>query len=200
VLHQACTQAAAWRDRGHPVAISVNVSMRQLESPLFIDHVEEALAAGGLEPSQLTLEVTESTLMRDAEATVARLRRLKEVGVMIAIDDFGTGYSSMAYLRQFPVDVLKIDRTFVAGMDGTPDGDALVRTLVELGRILGLVTLAEGIENQTQLDGLRAARCDRGQGFIVSRPVEPAAVDALLDMTPAELGLGTGPQAAAPVS
>jgi EAL domain-containing protein (putative c-di-GMP-specific phosphodiesterase class I) len=138
--------------------------------------------------------------MRDAEATVARLRRLKEVGVMIAIDDFGTGYSSMAYLRQFPVDVLKIDRTFVAGMDGTPDGDALVRTLVELGRILGLVTLAEGIENQTQLDGLRAARCDRGQGFIVSRPVEPAAVDALLDMTPAELGLGTGPQAAAPVS
>ena len=120
--------------------------MRQLESPLFIDHVEEALAAGGLEPSQLTLEVTESTLMRDAEATVARLRRLKEVGVMIAIDDFGTGYSSMAYLRQFPVDVLKIDRTFVAGMDGTPDGDALVRTLVELGRILGLVTLAEGIE------------------------------------------------------
>jgi diguanylate cyclase (GGDEF)-like protein/PAS domain S-box-containing protein len=190
VLRQACTQAGAWRDRGHPVAISVNVSMRQLESPLFVDHVEEALAAGRLEPSLLTLEVTESTLMRDAQATVARLRRLKEVGVMIAIDDFGTGYSSMAYLRQFPVDVLKIDRTFVAGMDGTPDADALVRTLVELGRILGLVTLAEGIENQTQLDGLRAARCDRGQGFIVSRPVEPGAIDAFLEMTPAELGLG----------
>jgi diguanylate cyclase (GGDEF)-like protein/PAS domain S-box-containing protein len=193
VLHQACTQAGAWRDRGHPVAISVNVSMRQLESPQFVDHVEEALAAGSLEPSQLTLEVTESTLMRDAQATVARLRRLKEVGVMIAIDDFGTGYSSMAYLRQFPVDVLKIDRTFVAGMDGTPDADALVRTLVELGRILGLVTLAEGIEDQTQLDGLRAAHCDRGQGFIVSRPVGPEAVDAFLDMTPTELGLGASP-------
>ncbi|HEX3981596.1 MAG TPA: EAL domain-containing protein [Acidimicrobiales bacterium] len=193
VLLQACTQAGTWRDRGHPVAISVNVSMRQLESSLFVDHVEEALAAGDLEPSLLTLEVTESTLMRDAQATVARLRRLKEVGVMIAIDDFGTGYSSMAYLRQFPVDVLKIDRTFVAGMDGTPDADALVRTLVELGRILGLVTLAEGIEDQTQLDGLRAAHCDRGQGFIVSRPVEPAEVDAFLDMTPAELGLGASP-------
>jgi EAL domain-containing protein (putative c-di-GMP-specific phosphodiesterase class I) len=99
---------------------------------------------------------------------------------MIAIDDFGTGYSSMAYLRQFPVDVLKIDRSFVAEMDGTPNSAALIHTLVELGRTLGLVTLAEGIEDDSQLEGLRNELCDRGQGFIFSRPVEPGAIEALL--------------------
>ena len=131
-------------------------------------------------PSQLTLEVTESTLMRDAEATVTRLRRLKELGVMIAIDDFGTGYSSLAYLRQFPVDVLKIDGSFVAELDGSSDATALIHTLVELGRILGLVTLAEGIERTTQLEWLRAELCDRGQGFIVSPPVGPDAFSELV--------------------
>ena len=103
--------------------------------------------------------------MRDANATVSRLRRLKDIGVMIAIDDFGTGYSSLAYLRQFPVDVLKIDRSFIAEMDGSPDSAALIHTLVELGRTLGLVTLAEGIEDQTQLDALRDEQCDRGSGI-----------------------------------
>ena len=105
--------------------------------------------------------------MRDAEATVARLRRLKELGVMIAIDDFGTGYSSLAYLRQFPVDVLKIDRSFVAEMDGSHDSAALVHTLVELGRTLGLTTLAEGIEDDSQLEILRAERCESGAGLLL---------------------------------
>jgi len=180
VLHEACTQAARWHEAGYPTTMSVNVSMRQLESDTLVDHVQEALAASGIDPGALVIEVTESTLMKDANATVSRLKRLKELGVMIAIDDFGTGYSSMAYLRQFPVDVLKIDRSFVAEMDDTADSVALIHTLVELGRTLGLVTLAEGIEDDSQLEGLRRELCDRGQGFIFSRPVEPGAIEALL--------------------
>jgi len=188
VLHQACSQAARWRDQGLPMAISVNVSMRQLESTSLADHVAEALDASHLDPSLLTLEVTESSIMRNAEATVNRLRRLKELGVMIAIDDFGTGYSSLAYLRQFPVDILKIDGSFVAAMDGSPDSAALIHTLVELGRILGLITLAEGIEEPSQLHGLRAELCDRGQGYLVSAPVPPAELGALLRRAPGAWG------------
>ncbi len=191
VLHQACAQAAQWHAQGQPVGISVNLSMRQLESTALVDHVTEALGAAGLDPDQLTLEVTESSLMRDAEATVARLRRLKDLGVMIAIDDFGTGYSSLAYLRQFPVDVLKIDGSFVAELDGSPDHAALVHTLVELGRILGLVTLAEGIEEPVQLQDLRAELCDRGQGFLVSPPVPPGEFGRLLRRHPAPWATGS---------
>ena len=107
---------------------------------------------------------------------------------MIAIDDFGTGYSSLAYLRQFPVDILKIDGSFVAAMDGSPDSAALIHTLVELGRILGLITLAEGIEEPSQLHGLRAELCDRGQGYLVSSPVPPAELGALLRRAPGAWG------------
>ena len=183
VLHQACAQAASWRRQGHRTTMSVNVSMRQLETVALVGHVEEALAASNLEPSSLIIEVTESTLMRDANSTLSRLRKLKEIGVMLAIDDFGTGYSSLAYLRQFPVDVLKIDRSFIAEMDGAPDAAALIHTLVELGRTLGLATIAEGIEEYSQLEGLRNEQCDSGQGFIFSRPVEPAAIEALLSQS-----------------
>ncbi len=180
VLRQACDQAERWRADGHRLTMSVNVSMRQLEVDGLVDEVEQALAGTGLEPASLILEVTESTLMRDVDATVSRLRKLKELGVLIAIDDFGTGFSSMSYLRQFPVDVLKIDRSFVSEMDGSPDSAALVHTLVELGRTLGLETLAEGIEEHAQLEALREEQCDSGQGFIFSRPVEPDAVSELL--------------------
>jgi EAL domain-containing protein (putative c-di-GMP-specific phosphodiesterase class I) len=180
VLNEACAQASRWQQQGHRTTMSVNVSMRQLETDILIDDVTEALARTDLDPGSLVIEVTESTLMRDANATVSRLRKLKDIGVMIAIDDFGTGYSSLAYLRQFPVDVLKIDRSFVSEMDGSADSAALIHTLVELGRSLGLMTLAEGIEEHSQLEGLRHERCDSGQGFIFSRPVEPAAIEALL--------------------
>ncbi len=196
VLRQACAQAAAWNAQGHRMSMSVNVSMRQLESGSLVDDVVQALGDSGLDPGALTLEVTESTLMRDAESTVSRLRRLKDIGVMIAIDDFGTGYSSLAYLRQFPVDVLKIDRSFVSAMDGSADSTALIHTLVELGRILGLVTLAEGIEDSRQLDGLRAQLCDRGQGFLVSRPVPPLAIEALLGPPPDRDGATRAAEAA----
>jgi len=180
VLNEACAQAAEWHRQGLPTTMSVNVSMRQLEADALVDDVREALRASNLAAQSLVIEVTESNLMRDANATVSRLRKLKEIGVMVAIDDFGTGYSSLAYLRQFPVDVLKIDRSFIAEMDGRSDAAALIHTLVDLGRTLGLVTIAEGIEDQTQLDGLRDEQCDRGQGFIFSRPVEPAAIESLL--------------------
>ena len=133
----------------------------------------------------LILEVTESSLMRDSVATVARLNQLKQLGVKVAIDDFGTGYSSLAYLRQFPVDVLKIDRSFVADMSRSPDAAALIHTLIELGHTLGLQTLAEGIETHEQLEGLRAEGCDHGQGFLFSGPVTGVEMSDLLEIAQA---------------
>ena len=200
VLNEACRQAGAWHKQGHRTSVSVNVSMRHLESDQLVDDVREALRIGDFDPSMLILEVTESVLMKDAEATVARLNRLKQLGVMVAIDDFGTGYSSLAYLRQFPVDVLKIDRSFVAEMSRSPDAAALIHALVELGRTLGLVTLAEGIEEQNQLDGLRVEQCDQGQGFIFSRPAAASEIEKLLDVSNPPLALGAGPRRPEPVS
>jgi diguanylate cyclase (GGDEF)-like protein/PAS domain S-box-containing protein len=180
VLIEACRQAAEWYQRGHRLSMSVNVSMRQLEVHSFVDHIKEALDASALDPTSLVIEITESTLMRDAEATIRRLREIKDLGVLVAIDDFGTGYSSLAYLRQFPVDALKIDRSFIAAMADSPESSALIHTLVELGRTLGLETLAEGIEDNEQLHKLQEEHCDRGQGFLFSRPIEPEAIDAFL--------------------
>jgi diguanylate cyclase (GGDEF)-like protein/PAS domain S-box-containing protein len=180
VLDEACAQLARWRAVGRRLTMSVNVSMRQLESATFVQDVGDALTAHGLDAHDLTIEITETVLMKDAQTTVDRLTNLKRLGVRIAIDDFGTGYSSLAYLRQFPVDVLKIDRSFVAEMTGSPDATALIHTLVELGRTLGLVTLAEGIEQADQIHGLRQQRCEHGQGYYFSRPVPAAGIDLLL--------------------
>jgi len=184
VLTEACRQAAKWHGQGRALTMSVNVSMRQLEVDALIDHVREALSVSGLDPGSLILEVTETTLMRDTDATVSRLRALKELGVLVAVDDFGTGYSSLAYLRQFPVDALKIDRSFVAAMGDSPESVALVHTLVQLGRTLGIETLAEGIEEQWQLQHLQGESCERGQGFLFSRPVDPEAIEAILSQAP----------------
>ena len=196
VLYESCRQAAAWHKRGHDTSIWVNVSMRQLDSDQLLDDVRDALAAHELDPAMLILEVTETSLMRDSVATVGRLNLLKQLGVKIAIDDFGTGYSSLAYLRQFPVDILKIDRTFVADMSRSPDAAALIHTLIELGRTLGMVTLAEGIETHEQLEGLRAELCEQGQGFLFSGPVDAAEMTALLDTAQAgqpAAAVGAGP-------
>ena len=187
------------RDTG--TSISVNVSMRQLESDRLVDDVRDTLEASNLDADMLILEVTESTLMRDSVATVARLHHLKRLGVKVAIDDFGTGYSSLAYLRQIPVDVLKIDRSFIADMSRSPDAAALIHTLVELGRTLGLVTLAEGIETPEQLDTLRGERCDQGQGFLFSGPVEASEIAWLLESARnghSVLAPGPAPASAAP--
>lgn len=180
VLSEACRQAADWNRLGHELTMSVNVSMRQLETDTFLDDVRDALAVNQLEPSSLVIEVTETAIMRDADATVRRLRALKELGIMIAIDDFGTGYSSLAYLQQFPADALKIDRSFIAAMTDSTESSALIHTLVELGRTLGLETLAEGIEDESQLKRLQRECCQRGQGFLFSRPITPKEIEEFL--------------------
>jgi diguanylate cyclase (GGDEF)-like protein len=181
VLEEASRQAAAWRRCGHHIGVSVNVSARQLDGDGLIEDVRHALTRSGLEPASLTLEVTETALMRDPDAAAERLATLRVLGVRIAIDDFGTGYSSLAYLRRFPADVLKIDRSFVEGVATSTEAAALVHTLVQLGQSLGLETLAEGIEHRAQLQVLLREHCDVGQGFLFSRPLEPEAVAELLD-------------------
>jgi diguanylate cyclase (GGDEF)-like protein len=181
VLEQACRQAATWQHDDRRLSISVNISGRQLDTNAgLIGHVQEALAASGLDPGLLTLEITETVLMRDAEVSAAQLHALKALGLRIAIDDFGTGYSSLGYLRQFPVDALKIDRSFISGIAGNPESTALIHTLVRLGKSLGIETLAEGIEETSQLDHLQREACDSGQGYLFARPLSPQAVTDLI--------------------
>ncbi len=180
VLDEACRQAAAWHARGHQIGVSVNVAARQLDTDELLPQVQHALADSGLEPGALTLELTESTLMRDPDAAVGRLRALKQLGVRIAIDDFGSGYSSLAYLREFPADALKIDRSFISEIAASDHSATLIRTLVQLGRTLEVETLAEGIEDHAQLVTLQREQCDQGQGFLFSRPLDPRAVEAFL--------------------
>jgi diguanylate cyclase (GGDEF)-like protein len=184
VLEQACRQAAAWHAVGHRIGMSINVSARQLERDEFVTEVRRALEDNGLPSEALTLEITETVLMRDANAAAIRLRALKELGVRIAIDDFGTGYSSLAYLRQFPVDALKIDRSFMAGISTSPEAGALIHTLIQLGKALGLETLGEGIEEHAQLEQLKREECDSGQGFLFARPLDVQAVTRFLDRKP----------------
>jgi diguanylate cyclase (GGDEF)-like protein len=180
VLQEACRQAAHWYHEGHRIGMAVNVSGRQLDDDELIEDVRGALTHSGLDPTTLTLEITETTLMSDAEATAKRLHKLKQLGVRIAIDDFGTGYSSLAYLRQFPVDALKIDRSFISGIAGSKGSTALIHTLVQLGKTLDIETLAEGIEEQSQLETLQREHCDHGQGFLFSRPLDVNAIEAFL--------------------
>ena len=184
VLRQACRQAAEWHHAGHPLGVSVNVSGRQLDDDAFLAVVQAALDESGIEPGLLTLEITETMLMRDATASARRLAALKDIGVRIAIDDFGTGYSSMAYLQQFPVDALKIDRSFISGVAQNAESAALIHTMVQLGKALGLETLAEGIEEPQQLQGLLHEQCDSGQGYLLARPLTPEALQQLIDATP----------------
>ncbi|HWX96543.1 MAG TPA: EAL domain-containing protein [Solirubrobacteraceae bacterium] len=180
VLQQACTQAAAWRLAGYAIDMAVNVSARQLDSDQLMEDIEDALADSGLEPGALTIEITETTLMRNVEETARRLAAIKQLGVRIAIDDFGTGYSSLAHLQQFPVDALKIDRSFISGMRHNKEGETLIHTLVQLGKALSLDTVAEGIEEQQELSLLKREDCDSGQGFLFARPLDVAATEAFL--------------------
>jgi EAL domain-containing protein (putative c-di-GMP-specific phosphodiesterase class I) len=181
VLERACAQAAEWSAAGHAVGISVNVSGRQLDRDELIDDVRAALVRSGLAPSALTLEITESRLMRDPAATSSRLIRLKQLGVRVAIDDFGTGHSSLAYLREFPVDALKIDRSFIQGIGSSASSAALIQTLVRLGKTLNLETLAEGIEARDQLRALQRWHCDHGQGFLFAPALEVEEFAQFLD-------------------
>jgi predicted signal transduction protein with EAL and GGDEF domain len=185
VLQQACRQAARWHARGHALAISVNVSGRQLDHDELIDDVQDALGATGLDASALTIEITETALMKDPKAAAGRLTRLKALGVRVAIDDFGTGYSSLSYLRQFAVDAIKIDRSFINTIATSKESTALIHTLVQLGKTLGLQTLGEGIEHPAQLQHLQAEECDQGQGFLYARPMDLDEIDQFLEQAPA---------------
>jgi diguanylate cyclase (GGDEF)-like protein len=180
VLDEACAQGAAWRAAGYEIGMAVNVSGRQLDSDQLIADVEGALTRGGLEPEALTIEITETTLMRNVEETVRRLAAIKRLGVRIAIDDFGTGYSSLAHLQRFPVDALKIDRSFISGMRDNLEGETLIQTLVQLGKALSIETFAEGIEQQDELSVLRGQNCDSGQGFLFARPLDVAETENFL--------------------
>jgi diguanylate cyclase (GGDEF)-like protein len=174
VLHEACHEASRWiGDRG-PLTIAVNVSPSQLGSARFLDDVRDAVASSGLDPSLLVLEVTENVLMRDTPSTLGRLEELKRLGVRIAIDDVGAGYSSLADLRQIPVDQLKIDRAFVAALDEGAGTSSLVHALVQLGKSLGLQTVAEGVERPVEHRMLCDEACDAAQGYLFAPPLDAA--------------------------
>jgi diguanylate cyclase (GGDEF)-like protein len=187
VLAEACRQAAAWGRDGHPVKMAVNVSARQLDSDQLIADIEAAVDEAQLDAEALTIEITETTLMRNVEDTARRLIRIKELGVRIAIDDFGTGYSSLAHLQKFPVDALKIDRSFISGLKHNKEGETLIHTLVQLGKALSIETFAEGIEEDEELTLLQAEDCDSGQGFLFSRPLDPDDAEIFLSAWSARL-------------
>jgi diguanylate cyclase (GGDEF)-like protein len=180
-LIEACREAARLRAGGHELSMSVNISTRQLQSDALIADVRDALSASGLPGTMLELEFTETAVMSDTPSIIDRLQQVKRLGVRIAIDDFGTGYSSLTHLRQLPVDAIKIDRAFVASIADSPAADAVINALVELGRTLGLDTLAEGIEEVAQLRFLQERDCDSGQGFLISKPLDAHEVLGFLN-------------------
>jgi diguanylate cyclase (GGDEF)-like protein/PAS domain S-box-containing protein len=177
VLDEAAGQLAAWR-RDHPelgITVAVNLSALQLSDDALVDTVQEVVSRHGVDPSSLCLEITESVVMDDASASVETLRRLKALGVRLAIDDFGTGYSSLAYLKRFPVDYLKVDRVFVAGLGRDPEDTVIVASVIDLASRLGLEVVAEGVESESQLQELAELGCAYAQGFLWSAP-QPADV------------------------
>jgi EAL domain-containing protein (putative c-di-GMP-specific phosphodiesterase class I) len=183
VLRQSCLQLARWRaayPNAADVYMSVNLSVRQIQAPGLIEDVAAAIAEAGVPAGNVTLELTETLLMRDTAATAHVLADLKALGVKLAVDDFGTGYSALSYLRSFPVDILKIDKSFVDGVATNQEDAALAQTIVQLGRTLNLQTLAEGIESADQSSQLEALGCTYGQGFLFARPTAPEEVEALL--------------------
>jgi diguanylate cyclase (GGDEF)-like protein len=182
VLEQACHQLRDWhhRDLGGPEgSVEVNLSARQIDDPQIVATIEEILTRTGLPPHHLTLEITESALMKDAAAALVVLRALKDLGVLLAIDDFGTGYSSLSYLQRFPLDVLKVDRMFVQELGRDGGGDEIVSAVITLAHALGLEVVAEGVETTGQLEILRSLGCDFAQGFLFSRPVPASELRSL---------------------
>jgi diguanylate cyclase (GGDEF)-like protein len=182
VVEEACRQARVWQERlGRPeFGVSVNLSARQFQHPGLVAEVLNAVDRAGIPPSSLTLEITESVLMQHTTSTLATLGQLRASGVRLAIDDFGTGYSSLSYLDRFPVDALKIDRSFIDGFGAGREGPVLVRAIIELGQALDLEIVAEGIERADQLGPLRDLGCRFGQGYLFARPLEAMGLDGLL--------------------
>ncbi len=200
VLEEACRQLRAWQDEGTvspSIYVSVNVSARQVHEGAYATEVAEVLSATGLSPGSLVVEITESVLMSETEATMATLRDVRAMGVRLALDDFGTGYASLGYLRRFAMDILKIDKSFVQELGGEAEGASLARVIVQLGDILHLQTVAEGVQEPTQHERLRALGCDMAQGFLFARAMAPEDLvemlarsgSALLPANPLKVGL-----------
>jgi EAL domain-containing protein (putative c-di-GMP-specific phosphodiesterase class I) len=192
VLETACAQLLAWQREqadGAPIVMSVNLSARQFSQAGLVDEVAALLATSGLPPRTLELEITESVVLDETEAGIARLHALRELGVRLVLDDFGTGYSSLSYLRRLPLDAIKIDRSFVMGL-GTGEADdrssdlPIVQAVIALAHALGIEVVAEGIETPEQLRLLRTLGCDRGQGFLFARPLVPADAARMLGRRP----------------
>jgi EAL domain-containing protein (putative c-di-GMP-specific phosphodiesterase class I) len=185
VLRNACQQVKKWQrqfPKDPALKVAVNLSSNQLEVPSLAEEVATLLQRGGLSPNTLILEITESVLMEDTDYTTTKLKELKALGVLLAVDDFGTGYSSLSYLRGFPVDILKIDRSFISSLDDSTEKDlALPRAIVALGRALNLQTIAEGIETSEQLSQLRAMVCDQAQGYYFAKPLWVEEAERLLE-------------------
>jgi diguanylate cyclase (GGDEF)-like protein len=199
VLREACAQGAAWRHSSGgsawDIGISVNLSARQITAPAFGARLAAILAETGLPPEALTVEVNERILVEEDELIIERLAGLHQLGVKLALDDFGTGYASLAYLHHLPLDIIKIDPSFVAGLGQDDTLTLLTRTVVQVGRDLGLRVIAEGIEQPRQLTALREMGCEFGQGFLVARPMGAPGVEALIKAAP----IGTPPMGAGPI-
>jgi diguanylate cyclase (GGDEF)-like protein/PAS domain S-box-containing protein len=183
VLREACTYAAGLYERfpsDHPLHMAVNLSAKQLARADIVDDIRAIMQETGIDPSSLILEITESVMMADMELSIARLTELKELGVQIAIDDFGTGYSSLNYVRRFPVDILKVDKSFIDGVSEGGESSALTAAVIELAGILNLKPVAEGIERVDQLERLLELHCELGQGFYFAKPLESASLEELL--------------------
>ncbi len=173
VMREACSQGRRWHEQGMTdLSMSVNVSAVQFAQPRLLETVRTTLEDTGFPPDKLVLEITESVLMKDAETTIGMLKALKNMGVRISMDDFGTGYSSLSYLKRFPIDIVKIDKSFVRDINEDEDDAAIIRVIIALARSLRLTTVAEGVETPEQLGFLMREQCDRFQGYFFSRPVD----------------------------
>jgi len=181
VLQQACAQARAWQEAGlgEPM-VAVNISPRQFQHSEFMDMVRQTLQSSGVNPGQMELEITEGAVMDEADGSTAQLHALRALGLHLAIDDFGTGYSSLAYLRRFPINRLKIDRSFITDLMRRSEDAAIVQALIQLSHSLGLTVVAEGVEDLSQEACLRDWGCDLLQGYVYARPVPAAQASEML--------------------
>ncbi|MBE0506173.1 MAG: EAL domain-containing protein [Marinospirillum sp.] len=181
VLDISCAQAASWHQQGYAIQVAVNIAAQQVETGQLVEQVDQLLEQYNLPSRLLELELTESTLMEDAEASIIEMQHLRARGVSLAIDDFGTGYSSLSYLQRFPLNVLKIDRSFLISENGHQNQGTLTRAIIALGHGLGMKVVAEGVEEKEQLDELKLLGCDFAQGFIISRPIPANEFNQLLE-------------------
>ena len=181
ILNSACRQIVKWQQQNAtPLSIAVNLSGKHFGHPALVEQIKTVIAETGIDPAHLKLELTESAVMENAETAILMLRQIKETGVQISIDDFGTGYSSLSYLHQFPIDQLKVDRSFVSAMEENTENGEIVRTVITLAKALRLKVVAEGIESIHQYHQLRVLGCEYGQGYLFSKPLQVADIERLL--------------------